>query len=162
MNDDALFEPELQLRVEHLLARYADCLDAGRFEEWPDFFTESCVYKIISADNFEQGLPLAVIDCDSRAMLEDRVRALREANIYEAQRYRHILSTTLIRGQSGEGIRAETPYQVTRIMQDGSCFLFSLGRYLDRVVSEAGELRFAEKRVVFDNRRIDTLLAIPL
>jgi len=162
MTPDALFEPELQLRVQHLLARYADSLDAGRFEDWPAFFTEDCVYKIISAENYERGLPLAVIDCDSRAMLEDRVRALREANIYEAQRYRHILSTTLIRGRGGAGVMAETPYQVTRIMQDGSSLLFSLGRYLDRIVSAGDEWRFAEKLVVFDNKRIDTLLAIPL
>lgn len=162
MSDAAPFEPELQLRVAHLLARYADSLDAGRFEDWPGFFTEACVYKIISAENVEQGLPLAVIDCDSRAMLEDRVRALREANIYEAQRYRHILSTTLIRAREGPEIRAETPYQVSRIMQDGSVTLFSLGRYLDRIVAGDDGLRFAEKLVVFDNTRIDTLLAIPL
>ncbi len=153
---------QLQHRVETLLARYADCLDQGRYEEWPGFFMVDCVYKIISSENFEQGLPLGVIDCDSRAMLEDRITALREANIYEDHRYRHILSTTLIRTREGDQIRAETSYQVVRIMRDGATMLFSTGRYLDRIIAQDGELRFAERIVVFDGKRIDTLLVIPL
>jgi anthranilate 1,2-dioxygenase small subunit len=153
---------ELQFNVENLLARYADCLDQGRFEEWPEFFTEDCVYKIISAENYEQGLPLGVIDCDSRAMLRDRITALREANVYEEHRYRHILSTTLIKAEDTDAVHAETSYQVTRIMRDGSSMLFSVGRYLDRIVPDGDDLKFSEKIVVFDNKRVDTLLVIPI
>ena len=153
---------QLQHRVEALLARYADCLDQGRYEEWPGFFTVDCVYKIISSENFEQGLPLGVIDCDSRAMLEDRITALRTANIFEEHRYRHILSTTLIKGRDGALIRSETSYQVIRIMRDGAAGLFSSGRYLDKIVDHAGELKFSQRLVVFDGKRIDTLLVIPL
>ncbi len=153
---------ELQFNVENLLARYADCLDQGRFEEWPEFFTEDRVYKIISAENYEQGLPLGVIDCDSRAMLRDRITALREANVYEEHRYRHILSTTLIKAEDTDAVHAETSYQVTRIMRDGSSMLFSLGRYLDRIVPDGDDIKFSEKIVVFDNKRVDTLLVIPI
>jgi anthranilate 1,2-dioxygenase small subunit len=153
---------ELQLRVENLLARYADCLDEGRLEEWPEFFVEDCVYKIISAENHDQGLPLGVIDCDSRDMLRDRIMALREANIYEEHCYRHILSTTLIDEVGVAEIRARTSYQVIRIMRDGASMLFSTGRYLDRIGVNGGDLVFAERRVVFDSRGIDTLLVIPL
>ncbi len=153
---------EARLAIEALNARYVDCLDQGRFEEWPDFFTENGGYKIISAENHGQGLPLGVIDCRGRAMMRDRITALRDANIYEEHRYRRILSTPLVR-EIGEGaIRAETPYQVTRIMRDGSAMLFSVGRYLDRLVTEDGQLRLAERFAVFDNKRIDTLLVIPL
>jgi anthranilate 1,2-dioxygenase small subunit len=153
---------ERQLRVQDLLARYADSLDQGRFEEWPEYFTEDCVYKIISAENHDQGLPLGVIDCDSRAMLRDRIMALREANIYEDHRYRHILSTTLIKAVGDKGIRAETSYQVTRIMRNGDTMIFSTGYYIDRIIAQDEVLLFAEKRVVFDSRGIDTLLVIPL
>ena len=105
---------------------------------------------------------MGVIDCRGRAMMRDRITALRDANIYEEHRYRRILSTPLVR-EIGEGaISAETPYQVTRIMRDGSAMLFSVGRYLDRLVTEDGQLRLAERFAVFDNKRIDTLLVIPL
>ncbi len=155
-------ELETRLEVEDLSARYADCLDQGRFEEWPEFFEADGRYKIISAENHELGLPLGVIDCRGRAMMQDRITALREANIYEAQRYRHVLSSALIRAADGATIRAETSYQVTRIMRDGQAMLFSVGRYLDTLVRRGDDLRLAERLVVFDNRRIDTLLVIPL
>ncbi len=153
---------ELQLRVADLLARYAECFDQGRFEEWPEFFTEDCIYKIVSSENHEQGLPLGVIDCDSQNMLRDRIMALREANIYEEHRYRHILSTTLIKARDGDTVRAETSYHVTRTMRDGAAMPFSTGRYIDRIVIAGETLKFAEKIVVFDGKRIDTLLVIPL
>ena len=153
---------ERQLRVQDLLARYANSLDQGHFEEWPEYFTEDCVYKIISAENYEQNLPLGVIDCDSRNMLRDRIMALREANIYEDHRYRHILSTSLIKETDSSTIQAETSYQVTRIMRDGDTMIFSTGRYIDRIVEKNGNLLFTEKLVVFDARGIDTLLVIPL
>ncbi len=153
---------QARLALEDLNARYVDCLDQGRFEGWPDFFTEDAVYKIISAENHEQGLPLGVIDCRGRAMMRDRITALRDANIFEDHRYRHIVSTPLVRRAADDEVWAETNYQVTRIMRDGSAMLFSLGRYLDRLTGAGEDMRFAERLVVFDNKRIDTLLVIPL
>jgi len=40
--------------------------------------------------------------------------------------------------------------------------VFSAGRYLDRIELSGAEPLFQERIVVFDNKRIDTLLAIPL
>ena len=45
-----------------------------------------------SAENYEAGLPLGLIYATSKDMLKDRVSALRDANIYEPQRYRHLIS----------------------------------------------------------------------
>jgi hypothetical protein len=91
-------------------------------------------------------------------MLLDRVAALREANIYERQSYRHITGMPRL----SEGDAAETPFLVVRTMRDGRMDLFAAGRYLDRVVEAEGQLRFAERIVVCDSPRFDTLLAIPL
>jgi 3-phenylpropionate/cinnamic acid dioxygenase small subunit len=52
-------------------------------------------------------------------------------------------------------------FLVVRIMQDGANLLFASGRYLDRIAL-APEPRYAERIVVCDSRRFDTLLAIPL
>jgi len=79
---------ELKLTVEDLNARYAQAIDDDKLEAWPDFFTEQGRYRVTTAENFERGLPLGMIYATSRAMLRDRVRSLREANVYEAQRYR--------------------------------------------------------------------------
>lgn len=151
-----------QLALERLNARYVASIDEDRLEEWPEYFAEACRYQIISAENYEQNLPIGVFFANSRAMLRDRVAALRQANIYEAQRYRHLVSSTLILGESDGVVTARSNYMVVRIMHDGASMLFSTGRYLDRVSFAGAEPCFVEKLVVFDSRRIDTLLAIPL
>src|SRR5712692_908444 len=97
----------LHFKVHDLNARYVHALDADRLEEWPDFFVEDGRYRVTTAENFERGLPLSMIYATSRAMLRDRVRSLREANVYEAQRYRHVIGPPLIEPGEGGGARAQ-------------------------------------------------------
>ena len=156
---------EQQLTVQDLNARYVEALDDGKLEAWPDFFTENGRYRVTTAENFARSLPLAMIYATSRAMLRDRVRSLRDANVYEAQRYRHLIGPTLIRKQDGGEVHAQTSFMVARVMHTGETILFATGRYRDRVVLGAGRdggAQFAEKIVILDSRLIDTLLAIPL
>mgnify|MGYP001061655276 CR=1 FL=1 len=87
---------ELKSEVDDLLSAYAQCIDDDDLENWPNFFTEQCLYRIIPRENHEMGLPVAVIWCDSKGMLNDRVTALRHANVYQVQWYRHNLSNPRI------------------------------------------------------------------
>jgi anthranilate 1,2-dioxygenase small subunit len=149
-------------RVWQLNAEYARALDDDRLEDWPDFFVDACLYKITSADNHRRGMEAGLIYADGKGMVRDRVAALREANIYERQAYRHIVGMPALLGEADGAIRAETPFLVVRIMRDGALDLFATGRYLDLLVDEGGALRLRERVVVCDSSRIDTLLAIPL
>jgi 3-phenylpropionate/cinnamic acid dioxygenase small subunit len=158
--DDASMSATL-LRLAELNAAYAATIDADRLEEWPDFFTEHCLYKVTTAENLRLGHAAGVIYADSRAMLRDRVAALRKANIFERHAYRHIVGLPSARHEAGE-IEAETPFLVVRTMRDGRMDLFATGLYRDRVRDEAGSLLFAERVVACDSNRFDTLLAIPL
>lgn len=155
---------ELQLAVENLLARYVHAIDEDRLEAWPDFFVEAGHYRITTAENHEQGLPIPILYADSRAMLRDRVSALRHANIYEPQRYRHTVSVTLVERRDANTVLAASHFQVLRIMHTGESTLFASGRYLDRIrlSGDGGKPQFEERIVVCDSRRFDTLLAIPL
>ena len=155
-------DAQLYFTIERLMTDYVHCIDDDRLEEWPGFFTDPCLYKITSAENYERGLPIGVFFANSRGMLQDRVTALREANIYEPQRYRHLVSSTRIIEQANSVVRAESNFIVARIMQDGATMLFATGRYLDRIAIDGPRPLFAEKIVVCDSRRIDTLIAIPL
>ena len=159
----AMTDAETLFRLAALNNEYANCIDADRLEEWPGLFLESGRYRITTADNQRRGYAAGIIYADSRAMLTDRVAALREANIYERQSYRHIVGLPAPRsGDAGE-ITAETPFLVVRTMRDGRMDLFAAGVYLDRVRGDPdGRLRFAERVVVCDSSRFDTLVAIPL
>jgi 3-phenylpropionate/cinnamic acid dioxygenase small subunit len=150
-------------RIADLNARYADAIDRDRLEAWPDFFVDDGHYRVTTAENVAQGLPLAMIYATSRAMLRDRVKALREANVYEGQRYRHVLGTPLLAGFDNSVVRARTGFMVARIMRSGETVLFATGCYEDRIILDGPDgPRFAEKTVIIDSRQIDTLLALPL
>jgi len=151
--------------LEQLFTDYVHCLDADELERWPDFFTEDCFYRITSAENYEASLPLGLIYATSRNMLKDRVSALREANIYEPQRYRHLVSSIKIVGhvvERSDHLDLVANFLVVRTMQDGEMTSFGAGRYVDRVRRDDGSWKFASKTVVLDSRQVDTLLAIPI
>lgn len=151
-----------RLELDALYADYAHCLDNDALEEWPEFFTDDCGYRITSAENFEAGLPIGIVYATSKAMLVDRVMALRKANIYEPQRYRHLIGAIKIVDDDGGVLSVAANFLVVRTMQDGDMRLFAAGRYVDRVVRGCDRWKFLKKDVVLDSRQIDTLLAIPL
>ena len=129
-------------------AEYARCIDDDRLEDWPDHFHGSCVYKITTAANHREGLEGAIIFANSKGMLRDRVSALREANIYERQSYRHILGQPSILHERGGEVRSEASFLVARIVQDGDTDIFATGRYLDLYKIEEGKVRLDRKSVV--------------
>ena len=150
----------LQLAVERLHALYAHALDADKLEEWPQFFTENGRYRIATAENEERGLPLSVLYAEGRAMMRDRIQSLRHANIYEPQRYRHMISSVLVEPLDANVVRSVSNFTVIRIMQDGNTTIFASGRYVDRIDLRVPQ--YEERVVICDSRRFDTLLAIPL
>jgi anthranilate 1,2-dioxygenase small subunit/terephthalate 1,2-dioxygenase oxygenase component beta subunit len=95
-------------------------------------------------------------------MLEDRIAALREANIYERQRYRHILGMPLLLKAEGEQAQARTPFLVARIMANGQTDLFATGVYQDSFVRRDGRLLLQSRVAICDSTVTDTLLALPL
>jgi anthranilate 1,2-dioxygenase small subunit len=151
-----------RLELEQLYTDYVHCLDTDELEHWPDFFIEDCFYRVTSAENYEAGMPLGLIHATSRNMLKDRVSALREANIYEPQRYRHLVSSIQIVEEHGAKLDLLANFLVVRTMQEGDMTLFAVGRYVDQVRRQDGAWKFVSKNVVLDSRQIDTLLAIPL
>ena len=158
-----MIDVALQIKIQDLNARYVQSIDDNKLEAWPNFFAEQGRYRITTAENFERDLPLGLMYATSRAMLRDRVRALRDANVYEAQRYRHVIGMPLVELRE-HGAHARTSFLVARIMHTGETALFATGTYCDHIVFDGpdGDPYFAEKVVILDSRQIDTLLAIPL
>ena len=157
-----LVDQAVRLQVQDLIAHYVDVIDQDRLEAWPELFTEKCRYLITSAESYEDGLLHGIIYADSRGMLRDRVSALREANIYEAQRYRHLVGPIWVEPASETTVRARSHFLVIRIMHAGDTMLFASGVYRDHIDVSSTPYRFIERIVVTDSHKFDTLLAIPL
>src|SRR5262245_65789715 len=67
-----------QEAVEALYADCASALDDGEFERWPSFFAENCSYCVTSKENVDHGWPIALMSCETRGMILDRVMAVRQ------------------------------------------------------------------------------------
>ena len=153
---------ELQYHVEQLQGRYVECIDDDRLEEWPGFFTEDCIYKIISRENHDRNLPAAAIYCDSKGMLEDRIVSLRNANVFAEHNYRHLISNILIQGLNEGVISVQSNYLVLQTKTDGATEIYNAGKYVDRIVVDDGVLKFKEKIAIFDTHQIKSLLVTPI
>ena len=153
---------DLIRRVERLTAHYICCIDQDELENWPAFFTDNGLYRITSRQNAARHLPAGFWYCRGRGMLHDRISSLRRANIYEPHYYRHLISGTRLVRQEPVGWRFYTNFLVVRTMHSGEMSLFAAGLFDDLIVDQEGTLLFAEKTVVCDSSRIDTLLVIPL
>jgi anthranilate 1,2-dioxygenase small subunit len=154
---DSLFR-----RVGSFHARYARVIDDEGAQGWPELFAPECLYVVTTAANHRAGMEAGLIYADSRGMLEDRITALNEANIYEQHVYRHLIGQPSISVEADGAITSEASFLVARIMRTGETEVFATGRYLDRFVECGTDLLLRERIVVCDSNRIDTLLALPL
>jgi anthranilate 1,2-dioxygenase small subunit len=143
-----------------LLAEYGALLDAAQYQQWLGLFAAECRYQVMPRENHERGLPAGLILCDSRAMLEDRIMALREANKYNIHCDRHLIG--LPRLLSADGLVIEAPVAVFQTDQEGATRLYATGLYLDRLEATEGGLKICDKLVLLDTFAVPTLLATPL
>jgi hypothetical protein len=59
-----------QLQVQAFLFDYAAALDEERFDDWVALFEEqACRYEVLSRENRDLGLPLAIMGCYSHGMI---------------------------------------------------------------------------------------------
>lgn len=143
-------EPQRR-QIEDLHVRYIRLIDDDRLEEWPDLFTDYCLYRVTTRDG------LTVMECRGHGMLADRVRITDDEHYYS-----HQISGLSIESFDGETAVCRSNYLVIRTTADGDMSVFSAGVYLDRIALESGTAKFEERIVVADSPHIDTLLVIPL
>jgi len=157
-----MIDAETRRRIEDFLLDCAWAIDEDELETWPGFFAENGRYRITTRDNEERGLPVGIMLCEGRGMMEDRVLALRTANIFEPHRYRHILGRPRLCEAEGGLVCSDSSFIVMRTMQDGRMDLFAAGNYRDLLRVEDGRVMFQERAAVLESRRVDVLIVIPI
>jgi len=153
---------ELRARLADLYGGYDEALAEGRYEDWPRFFTEACVYKITARENYDAGLPVGIIYAESQAMLIDRVAAIRKTLLYAPRVMRSLTSGIVLRAAEPNGMRLSASFAAFQTMLNEPSQVFLTGRYYDRVVEDGGVLRFAERICVTDATLVPTSLIFPL
>ena len=156
----------LQLEVDQLNAAYAAALDERRFDDWPQFFLEDGQYMVQARENFDRGLPLALIALESRGMMQDRVYGVTQT-IYHAPYYtRHVVGPArVLSAEDGNDrglVRAQAHYAVFRTRPGDASEVYNVGRYIDEIARTDGGLKFASRRCVYDSEMVLNSLIYPI
>lgn len=149
--------------IQALYTRYADLIDEGPISEWPALFTRDAVYKAVTRENLDRGWPLALIFCESRGAIEDRVYAIANLSMTIPRRYRHLVSGFSVAAAQTDCWNITANFAVFETMEGEASALFVAGRYRDTVVRDCdGALRFREKISICDSATIHNSLVFPL
>jgi salicylate 5-hydroxylase small subunit len=140
---------------------YYNTLDDVRLEEWPAFFTEDCIYRVIPRENFEAGYTLSTIYAESRGMLVDRVMGLTRTQMYAPRYYRRFPGPLRIVSQDGENVRLRHNLLVVQTLIDKKTEIVISAVCHDLVAVDDGRLRLRERVVVFDSEMLPNSLIYP-
>jgi len=152
----------LWFELYSLQERYISVLDNDQLEAWPELFTADGHYEIVPKENADAGLPMGIIYCNNQGMMRDRILSTREANLYEPQTYRHLVSGLIITPTDQGMVKMSANYVVIRTNKEGDSIIYQAGRYEDQVINTAEGWRYRSKRAIYDTLRVPTLMAIPV
>ncbi len=148
--------------IQQLYADYAISVDSGKWGEWPEFFTEQCVYKVQPRENFERGFPLATLALTSKGMLKDRVYGITETIYHDPYYQRHVVGAPMVRKVEDGRIHSEANYAVFRTKYDKESTVFNVGRYIDTIIQTREGFKFAERICVYDSEMIPNSIIYPI
>lgn len=155
-------DPQIRAQVGDFYAAYTACIDDGRFDEWPDYFTEDAWYRVVPRENYDRGLPQSTLSLKGRPMMKDRIYGI-QSTIFHAPYYqRHLLSLPTISPGENNRLIVEANYTVIRTKRDSAADILSVGRYLDEVATTESGMKFSRKFCIFDNDLIPNSLIYPI
>jgi anthranilate 1,2-dioxygenase small subunit len=151
----------LRQEIELFNADYCAVLDANDLERWPSFFTEQAMYRVTARENAERDLPVGLVYCEGRAMMEDRAIAISRTQMFAPRYMLHLLGLTRVESEGADGIVAQTPFMLVQTLVEGPSTLHLAGCYHDRFVHEDGRLLLADRQVVHDTNILANDLVYP-
>src|SRR5437879_11521337 len=91
VTEKAILTAELRLDVQEFYARYAECLDGGRLQQWPEFFLDSCTYRVTTRRNLRLGPEEHLVSLSTKTTMRDRLVAIGQSEDYEPHTQRHLI-----------------------------------------------------------------------
>ena len=152
----------LNHKIQTLNNAYALSLDQDDLNVWLSFFSETCLYRIISRENHELNMPIAVWHSDSKAMLRDRVLALKDSTLYRPRYLRHLISGVTINQIKDDVIYSQANVLIAETVVDYKTQILLSGRYLDEIVVEDSQYRFRNRVCIYDSILLPTSLVYPV
>jgi salicylate 5-hydroxylase small subunit len=140
---------------------YYNLLDDVRLDEWPAFFTEDCLYRVIPRENYEAGYTLSTIYAESRGMLIDRVMGLTRTQMYAPRYYRRFSGPLQIVSRDGEAVRVRHNLLVVQTLIDKKTEIVLSAVCHDVLVPGDERPLLRQRIVVFDSEMLPNSLIYP-
>lgn len=150
------------LAITQLYADYASTVDAGRWADWCEFFTEDCVYRLQPRESHERSFPLATPAFTSKGMLQDRAYGIQETLFHDPYYQRHVVGIPVLREASDDRWRCEANYAVFRTKLSHTSTVFNVGRSFDTIVRTPAGLKFAVREIIDDSEMIPNSIIYPI
>ncbi len=150
------------LAITQLYAAYTSVVDAGQWDQWPEFFTDDCVYRLQPRENHERGFPLATLAFSSKGMLQDRVYGIRETLFHDPYYQRHVVGLPILRSAEPDRWHCEANYAVFRTKLSDTSTVFNVGRTLDTIVRTPQGLKFSVRECIYDSEMIPNSIIYPI
>lgn len=153
---------ESQYRIDQLNAAYGEALDNADYDTWIGMFTEDCHYRVVSRENYDQGLPLSIMALEGHGMLKDRIYGITSTLFHAPYYQRHVIGTARILSDNGLILHATANYAVFRTKPGSISEVYNVGRYIDRLLHAPGGLKLQERICVYDSEMILNSLIYPI
>lgn len=148
--------------IDELHAAAAAALDAQAFEDWLALFAEDSAYTVISKENADAGSDLALVRCRNRAMIRDRILAIRTTLYHLPRVQRRIQSGLRVVRADATTASCEASFAVFETMPGQPPTVFATGRYVDEVCRDGSTLLFHRRSCVLDADVIVSSMPFPL
>ena len=164
-SEAAAGHPDVRVCYEDVRAfydAYYEALDDDRIEEWPNFFVDDCLYRIIPRENYEAGQKTCLMQGDSKGMLTDRVRAIRSTQVYAPRYCRRFYSSLRLVGRTGGELQIRQNLLVVHTLISQPSKILGCGGAHDRLtLGDNGILKLIERTIVLDTEMIDNTIIFP-
>ncbi len=157
-------EDGLQARyeVDAFHADYCAVLDENNIEQWPEFFTEDCFYRVTERENADLNLPVGLVYAEGRAMLQDRAVAIGRTQMFAPRNLLHFISNIRILAVGGGAITSVANYLLLQTLIEGPTTIHQAGRVYDKFIRSEGRLLIKERQAVYDTAIIANDLVYPI
>jgi salicylate 5-hydroxylase small subunit len=153
---------ELYFKLTQFYQDYAAAVDTESWDAWMEMFTENCIYRIQSRENFERNLPMAALSLEGQGMLKDRIYGITETIFHDPYMQNHVVSAPRIKSVTDDLIHSEANYAVFRTKMDGIAQVYNVGRYIDQIEVSASGLKLKSRICLFDNDMILNSMIYPI
>jgi 3-phenylpropionate/cinnamic acid dioxygenase small subunit len=142
---------DMRVALQEFYFRYAECLDGGRLEQWPEFFLDGCVYRLTTRRALRLGADEDLVSLRTRTALRDRMVAIGQSEDYEPHTQRHYISNFRVQVSGEDELRVQANVQILRTYPGRATEPLASGQYSDRVAVTGGRFNFREKLCVLDS-----------